>query len=187
MFGKPISNEGFVLFLAAMEATSEKIKILSSGAIAAMSRRMAYEIYERNFGVDRLVLAGIGPRGIYLADILEAHLREISNLALTRSDFQKLENDALGWKVQPDPQAMLEANVLIVDDVLYSGHTVVQALSLIAPMLPAKIQTAVLIDRGHHRFPVQGNYIGMEIATSLKQYVSVEIDIAQQRAEAFIF
>jgi pyrimidine operon attenuation protein / uracil phosphoribosyltransferase len=169
-----------------MEATTEKIKIISAGAISAMLRRIAFEIYERNFGAEQLILAGIGPRGAYLADLLEAHLGEISKLKLMRADFAKLEH-GLAWKAEPAPQGITNGTLLIVDDVLYSGNTIVKALALVAPLQPAKIQTAVLIDRGHHRFPIQGNYVGMEIATSLKQYVSVEVDTETQRAEAFIF
>ena len=70
-----------------MEGTSEKVKILSAGAITAMLRRMAYEIYERNFAESKLVLSGIGPRGKFIADRIEAHLKEISPLQLLRLDI----------------------------------------------------------------------------------------------------
>jgi pyrimidine operon attenuation protein / uracil phosphoribosyltransferase len=169
-----------------METTVEKVKIISAGAINAMLRRMAYEIYERNFAAEHILIAGIGMRGGYVADQLEAQLKEISNLKLSRADFVK-SDDGLGWLVVPVLGTAQDVTLLIVDDVLYSGSTLVQAMVLAAPLAPAKIQTAVLIDRGHHRFPVQGNFVGMEIASSLKQYVSVEIDAAAQRAEAYIF
>jgi pyrimidine operon attenuation protein/uracil phosphoribosyltransferase len=169
-----------------MEATTEKVKIISAGGIAAMLRRMAYEMYERNFTAERLVLSGIGPRGGYVADVLEGHLREIAPLKVMRADFLKIA-DGLAWKKAPTAAEIAQGTLVIVDDVLYSGTTIVQALTLAASLQPAKIQTAVLVDRGHHRFPVQGNYVGMEIATSLKQYVSVEVDLEAQRAEAFIF
>lgn len=169
-----------------MEATTEKVKILSAGAITAMLRRMAFEIYERNFDTDRLVLGGIGPRGCFVADILEKHLAEISPLKLMRCDFVKLEQ-GLGWQNAPQPSDIADAAFLIVDDVLYSGRTIVHALAMLAPLAPARVRTGVLIDRGHHRFPVQANYVGMEIATSLKQYVNVEINLETQRAEGYIY
>jgi pyrimidine operon attenuation protein / uracil phosphoribosyltransferase len=169
-----------------MDATSEKVKIISSGAISAMLRRMAFEIYEHNFGVQQLVIAGIGARGAFLADRLEYHLSDISTLNLQRADFVKLEH-GLAWKLPAVVGSMAGQSLLIVDDVLYSGQTILQALALATPMDAKKIQTAVLIDRGHNRFPIKGNYVGMEIATSLKQYVSVEVAADHQRAEAFIF
>ncbi len=169
-----------------MEATTEKVKILSAGAITAMLRRMAFEVYERNFDTDRLVLGGIGPRGCFVADVLEKHLAEISPLKLTRCDFVKLEQ-GLGWQSPPQVDDISESAFLIVDDVLYSGSTIVHALAMLAPLTPARVRTAVLIDRGHHRFPVQANYVGMEIATSLKQYVSVEVNLETQRAEGYIY
>lgn len=167
--------------------TTTKVKILSSGAVAAMLRRMAYEIYERNFQVNRLVMAGIGPRGGFLADRLEGHLREISPLEITRMDLAKNETGAgLHWA--NEVVGNLEGQtLLIVDDVLYSGATTLQALVLVAALRPETIQTAFLIDRGHHHFPVRHDYVGMEMATSLKQYVSVEVDPQTLRAEAFIF
>ena len=169
-----------------MEATTEKVKILSAGATTAMLRRMAYEIYERNFATDRLVLGGIGPRGCFVADVLQRHLAEISPLKLTRCDFVKLEQ-GLAWEQAPQMAAITDSTFLIVDDVLYTGSTIVHALAMLTSLSPATVRTAVLIDRGHHRFPVQANYVGMEIATSLKQYVSVEINLETRRAEGFIY
>jgi pyrimidine operon attenuation protein/uracil phosphoribosyltransferase len=176
----------FSLDSLAMETTPQKVKIISAGAIAAMLKRMAYEVFERNFGGERIVVAGIGPRGGYLADHLEAHLRAISPLDVERADLDKV-GDGLAWKGGKPAVALAGATLLIVDDVLYSGATLVQALGLAASHAPDKIQTAFLIDRGHHRFPVRHDFVGMVIATSLKQYVSVEVDAAHQRVEAFIF
>ena len=171
-----------------MEKTTEKVKILSAGAIAAMLRRMAYEIYERNYGESTLVLAGIGARGAFLADRIAMHLEEISPLKVIRQDIQKPEGDqSLRWVEAPVAEALQGATVLLIDDVLYSGSTVMQALVLAIGFHPAKIQTLFLIDRGHHQYPVTHDYVGMEMATSLKQYISVEVDPLKLRAEAFIY
>jgi pyrimidine operon attenuation protein / uracil phosphoribosyltransferase len=171
-----------------MEKTKEKVKILSAGAIVAILRRMAYEVYERNFAEPQLVLAGVGPRGIFIADRLEGHLREISPLQIQRLDFLKSEDGkGLVWAQPATAQNLTHQNFLIVDDVLYSGSTILQALVLASALQPSKIQTAFLIDRGHHQYPITHDYVGMEMATSLKQYISVEVDAATQRAEAYIF
>ncbi|MEY3442959.1 MAG: hypothetical protein RLZZ519_1240 [Bacteroidota bacterium] len=171
-----------------METIKEKVKILSAGAISAMLRRMAYEIYERNFAEHTIILTGIGPRGGFLASRLQKHLTEISPLKVIRADMLKVaESNQLAWEVPIQLESVDAATILIVDDVLYSGGTVVQALFLAAELRPAKIQTAFLIDRGHHLFPVTHDYVGMEMATSLKQYITVEVDPDTERAEAFIF
>ena len=76
--------------------------------------------------------------------------------------------------------------VVVVDDVLYSGNTL---LNVIAPLLnanPRKIQTAILIDRGHRTMPVFSNIVGLELATTLQQHVFVEIDEVNDTAEAFL-
>lgn len=171
-----------------MESTTEKVKILSAGAISAMLRRMAYEVYERNFSIPTLLVAGIGVRGGFIADRLQAHLEEISPLRVERLDFLKPEDgQRLQWKQTPAGAALAGSTLLIVDDVLYSGNTMLQALTMVAALNPAHIQAAVLIDRGHHQYPVTHDYVGMEMATSLKQYISVEVNTTTQRAEAFIF
>lgn len=171
-----------------METIKEKVKILSAGAISAMLRRMAYEIYERNFAESTILLTGIGPRGGFLASRLQKHLAEISPLKVLRADLMKVsDSHQLAWESPIHPEGIASGTILIVDDVLYSGGTVVQALFLAAELRPAKIQTAFLIDRGHHLFPVTHDFVGMEMATSLKQYITVEVDTATERAEAFIF
>jgi pyrimidine operon attenuation protein / uracil phosphoribosyltransferase len=177
----------FLLFLGRMEGTTEKVKILSAGAIVAMLRRMAYQIYERNFAEPKLFIAGIGARGGFIADRLEASLKEISPIAIQRVDLVKQEGHELAWVDVAVAEEMSGQSLLIVDDVLYSGATVLQALVLAAGLNPGRIQTAFLIDRGHHQYPLTHDYVGMEMATSLKQYISVEVDAVTQRAEAFIY
>ena len=184
----PLYQSRFCIIFRLMETTKEKVKILSAGAISAMLRRMAYEIYERNFTAKSIVLMGIGPRGAFLASRIQKHLTEISPLTVFRADLVKVaDSDQLAWESPTQARSITDSPVLIVDDVLYSGGTVVQALFLAYALKPIKIQTAFLIDRGHRQFPVTHDYVGMEMATSLKQYISVDVDPVTERAEAFIF
>ncbi|MCL4105588.1 UNVERIFIED_CONTAM: hypothetical protein GTU68_057463 [Idotea baltica] len=76
--------------------------------------------------------------------------------------------------------------VLIVDDVLYSGRTMFYAIAAVVPLGPAKIQTAVLIDRGHRSIPVTHDFVGMLLSTSLQEHVSVEISPEKSSATAYI-
>jgi pyrimidine operon attenuation protein/uracil phosphoribosyltransferase len=115
-------------------------------------------------------------------------LTEISPLTVLRADLVKVaDSDQLAWESPTQARSITDSPVLIVDDVLYSGSTVVQALFLAYALKPIKIQTAFLIDRGHRQFPVTHDYVGMEMATSLKQYITVDVDPVTERAEAFIF
>lgn len=169
-----------------MNTEIEKVKILSAGAISAKLRRMAFEIFERNFVETELVLVSIGPRGSFLAKKLVEHLMEISTLKVQIIRLDKVE-DCLNWEQSGNISAIVGRKVLIVDDVLYSGKTMFSAVSKVLEAHPSGIQVAVLIDRGHRILPVSRDFVGMEMATSLKQYISMEFNQESSRAEAFIF
>ncbi|MEM0998753.1 MAG: phosphoribosyltransferase family protein [Bacteroidota bacterium] len=169
-----------------MSQSAHKVQILTSTAVKAKLRRMAYEIYERNYDCERLVIIGIGGRGGYIADQLTATLNEISPMVIERLGAVKemdrdLELEATASRIIPG-QA-----VILVDDVLYSGLTMFHVLRLVMQHNPQRVQTAVLIDRGHRNVPVTHDFVGIELATSLQQYVSVEIKPAEKEAAAYLF
>lgn len=165
-----------------------KILILDSDAIRTRLRRMAYEVYERNYLEQGLTVIGIDERGGYLAQELVAYLRQVSDL-----DIQLVEAhpdrqpDSLGLDLQLDDLSELRDRVvLVVDDVLYTGWTMLHVVSILLQAAPKSIQTAVLIDRGHRQLPVSADMTGLLLATTIHQHVSVEIDPAAGRAEAFL-
>jgi pyrimidine operon attenuation protein / uracil phosphoribosyltransferase len=168
-----------------MQEQHEKVKILGGGAMLAKLRRMAYQIYEKNFTETELVLCGVGPRGAFLAAILQQQLQEISPLHV--HILHLVKEQPVHWQ---DPEATPIATgkvAIIVDDVLYSGLTILNALTQLLPLQPSKVQVAVLIDRGHHHYPVTHDYVGMVLATSLRQYVSVEVDEDQSKAAVYLY
>ena len=171
-----------------MNTEIEKVKILSAGAITAKLKRMAFEIYERNFKEEELIFVSIGPRGEFLAKQLAVHMVEISNLNISQLRLIKSESaDDLNWQL-PDAVSKIEGKtVIIVDDVLYSGKTMFTAVAEVVKGKPNGVQVAVLIDRGHRTLPVSHDFVGMEMATSLKQYISMEVDSKTSRAAAYIF
>jgi pyrimidine operon attenuation protein/uracil phosphoribosyltransferase len=143
---------------------------------------MAYEVYEQNFEEQHIVVLGISERGGYLAERIVALLNEISPLEI------QLAGVELDQEVRQGQGGLMEASfsenstffegkaVLVVDDVLYSGNTL---LNVIAPLLsfnPQKIQTAVLIDRGHRSMPIFSNIVGIQLATTLHDHVLFEVD-----------
>lgn len=161
-----------------------KLSILDQPAIEARLRRMAYEIYERNFGETELVIVGIDARGGWLATKLTDYLRAISPLQVVQAAATLTRTEEVG-KVRlvpvafsADAAAFHDKIVVVVDDVLYGGNTMLNVVSALLPSLPKAIQTAVLIDRGHRLMPIAPNFVGMELATSLQQFVDFEVDDA---------
>jgi len=176
-----------ILIRMSQENIPHKVKILSSFAVRARLRRIAYEVFESNYGIEELIIMGIDDRGGYLAERLVSILEEIAPMKVQLmhgiKDFDHnrvvIEGD--------DPKALIAGKpVLIVDDVLYSGKTMFYAIAAVVAMAPVRIQTAVLIDRGHRSIPVTHDFVGMLLSTSLQQHVSVEISTEKSSATAYL-
>jgi len=158
-----------------------KLLILDHAAIEARIRRMAHEIYERNYTEQAVYIIGVEERGGYLADRLTACLREISPLRVTQARASLDRTDRAGMvrlvpmKLSVEMEALHNHSAIVVDDVLYGGNTMLNVVAGLLPALPKSIQTAVLIDRGHRLMPIAPNFVGLELATSLQQHVSFEV------------
>ncbi|MFK7970444.1 MAG: phosphoribosyltransferase family protein [Bacteroidia bacterium] len=169
-----------------------KTPILDAAGIEAKLKRMAYEVYEQNFESEEIILLGISERGGYIATRLAAILEVISplatHLANAEPDLEVRQGKGGLMKMAFSHKASFFAGavVVVVDDVLYSGNTLLNVISPLLQFNPKKIQTAVLIDRGHRSMPVFSNIVGMELATTLQQHVFVEIDKDSKEAIAFL-
>lgn len=169
-----------------MEKSSEKVKILGASAVKAKLRRMAYEVYESNFGKKSLLIVGIDKRGGYLAGEIAGFLREISPLDIALLNAKKQGGGKVLLEGEDLEGMIKDKQVVVVDDVLYSGGTLFNCVAQILAFGPAKVQTAVLIDRGHRSLPVTHDFVGMLLATTLKQHVSVEVLEDQTSAIAYL-
>jgi pyrimidine operon attenuation protein/uracil phosphoribosyltransferase len=141
-------------------------QVLTHEQIEARLRRMAYQIAEANFSEARLVLLGIEQRGQWLASELARHLAQVRpSLHTALHPLQRAQPQA--------PALAAGSNVLIVDDVLYTGRTLYEALVAVMQTQPSQVQVAVLVDRGHRRFPVTADFVGVELATGIRDYVRI--------------
>ena len=147
--------------------------------------RITYEIIERNKGVEDLVLVGIKTRGLYLARRMSDRLKEVEKVDVPVGELDitpyrdDRKNDFSQEKI-PDLEPMdldiTNKNVVLVDDVLYTGRTIRAAMdALIANGRPKSISVAVLVDRGHRELPIKADFVGKNIPTSLNEQVSVNV------------
>lgn len=165
-------------------AATDKVKILDAADAKAKIKRMAYEIYESNFGSSELVVVGLNQRGAFLADLLSEQLENISPLKVARLNAHREQETV---RIEGNPAEAIKAcPVVVVDDVLYSGKTLFLAVAAVMAHQPKRVQTAVLIDRGHRSLPVTHDFVGMLLATTLQQHVSVEIAEEQTSAIAYV-
>ncbi|MEM6765633.1 MAG: phosphoribosyltransferase family protein [Bacteroidota bacterium] len=164
---------------------SHKIRILDQKEIYARLKRMAFEVYERNYLEEGLLVLGIGIRGGFIAKELCRYLAEISTLKIERVKAQlDKSEEGIGIEIDLEIESIENRPVIVVDDVLYTGTTMLHVVSILLQAGPSSIQTAVLIDRGHRSMPVSPDFVGLELATTIQQHVSV--DIAEDTVEAFL-
>lgn len=149
--------------------------ILSKSVAKKKMLRMAYEIVENNIDEKVLVICGIKEKGSTIARIISQMLTEISDKEII------LINVSLN-KDQPDdiridsPVNLNEKVIILVDDVVNSGKTLLYALKPFLNFLPKKIQTLVLVERSYKTFPVHPDFVGLSIATTIGEHIYVEVE-----------
>lgn len=157
--------------------------LLTAADIERAIKRISHEIIEHNQGVANLVLMGIPTRGAYLADRIAVFIGNIESkvakgdldITLHRDDLRLRPPKPLSPTTMP--QGGIEGkDVVLVDDVLFSGRTIRAALDAIGELgRPRSVQLAVLVDRGHRQLPIRADYVGKNIPTSIAESVKVNL------------
>lgn len=161
-------------------------ELFDSIAIKRALTRITYEIIERNKGTDNLVLIGIKTRGIYLAQRIAKRIQELEGVEIPvgELDITLYRDDRHDAFLNQDPVVKSEKvgvdindkNVVLVDDVLYTGRTIRAAMdALMDKGRPNRISVAVLVDRGHRELPIRADYVGKNIPTSLDEQIAVRV------------
>lgn len=153
----------------------ERNLILKGRQVSQMIKRIAYEIYERNFKESEIIVAGIEENGYVLAELLVTELKLISPLkvSLVRLTLEKIQPLQSEIKLDMDPQMFKNKCVVITDDVLNTGRTLAYSMKPFLNVEIKKLETAILINRGHKLFPVSADYFGYELSTTLKEHIEV--------------
>lgn len=158
--------------------------ILNSGEISRALRRISHEILEKNHGPENLLLLGIPTRGAYLSRRIASAISEIENTELESGTLDiTMYRDDLRLKA---PRTLLPTSipggsidgkeVVLIDDVFYSGRTIRAALDALNELgRPKSVQLAVLIDRGHRELPIRADFVGKNIPTAKEESVRVHL------------
>ena len=161
-----------------------KGKIMDATGVERTLTRLAHEILERNKGAESIVVVGIKTRGEFLARRLARKIEEVEKVKLNIGsiDITLYRDDLLGKLEQPVMKgtdilfSINDRNVILVDDVLYTGRTIRAALDeLIDLGRPKSIQLAVLVDRGHRQLPIKADYVGKNVATAVGESIRVHV------------
>ena len=154
---------------------SEKTLILDATQVKQKIKRMAFEIYEHNFKEKGIVVAGIDGQGYVLAKLLAKEVESISPIEVTlvKVSLDKLAPQQGEVQLDCDIKEVKKKCIILVDDVLNTGRTLVYGLKPFLDTEIKKIETAVLVNRSHTLFPVYPQYTGYELSTTLKEHVEV--------------
>jgi len=181
----------------------DAIPVMDAEAIRRALRRIAHEITERNDRsatgrirrgeLEKVVLAGIPSRGVEIARRIAAFIREIKNVDIQTGVIDvAMHRDDVGTRPELPvvhaselPLPLEDRTVIIVDDVLYTGRTVRAAMDAINSFgRPARIQLAVLIDRGHRELPIRPDYVGKNLPTGMREQIQVHLQETDKQADA---
>ena len=151
----------------------KQVLILDQERISYKLRRMAYEIWERNSDEKEIVLMGIETGGKILADNLSAILKEISPLKIKTLSLNINKKNPINHAVEIE-QNLNGKTVVLCDDVINSGKTVIYSLHSLLSYDLKKMMVAVLVDRKHKSFPISSDIVGHTVATTIQDHIEVE-------------
>ena len=141
--------------------------------------RITYEIIERNKDLNKIVLAGIKTRGVFIARRIQERLEQLESISVpvVELDIKPFRDDVKsGEDTSIISVDVTEREVILVDDVLYTGRTIRAAIdNIVTHGRPSRVSLAVLVDRGHRELPIRPDYVGKNIPTSRSEEIIVEM------------
>lgn len=162
-----------------------KSNIIDKEGFNRIITRISHEILEQNKGSQNLVLIGMRTRGEFLAKRIREKIKEIDSVELPFGvlDVTLYRDDFRTRLKQPQVSVsditfdVNEKDIILIDDVLYTGRTVRSALNALMDLgRPRSIQLCILIDRGHRELPIRADYVGKNIPTSLDEEIKVKME-----------
>src|SRR5213082_879589 len=169
------------------------VPIMDAEAIRRALRRIAHEIIEQNADLGSVVLAGIPLRGIEITRRLGQFIREFAKIDIDTGTIDvAMHRDDIGTRGELPvvrasklPLPLETRTIIIIDDVLFTGRTVRAAMDAISSFgRPARVQLAVLIDRGHRELPIRADYVGKNLPTAPDEKIQVRLQETDNEPDA---
>ncbi|MFT6796937.1 MAG: pyrimidine operon attenuation protein/uracil phosphoribosyltransferase [Maribacter sp.] len=157
--------------------------ILSHDQIQFKTKRIAYQIYEANVDEKQIIIAGIDGGGIKFAKKIIVVLRKITNAEITLCKVMMDKSNPLksGVSTSISENDFKNKSIVLVDDVLNSGTTLIYAVHHFLRTPLKQLKTAVLVNRNHKKYPVKADYKGISLSTSLQEHVNVFFESKNDR------
>ncbi|HJW30899.1 MAG TPA: phosphoribosyltransferase family protein [Saprospiraceae bacterium] len=153
------------------------MKILDQHQIQQKIKRLAIEILENNFEEKSLVLLGINNNGTGFAGLLMDELKKITTIQIHLFTVRLNPAAPLSAPIELNTpvESLKGKSIILIDDVANTGRTFFYACKPILDILPKKLEVAVLVDRKHKMYPIYPKYVGLSLATTLKEDIDLQI------------
>lgn len=160
------------------------VLILNHNQISHKIRRIAYQIYESNVNEEQILLAGIAKNGYQLAKKLQKELQAISDLDILLCEVKiNKKNPLEEIHTSLSPEEYTNKSIILVDDVLNSGTTLIYGVRHFLAVPLKQFRTAVLVDRSHKKYPVKADFKGISLSTSLSETVKVSFSKDEDKVQ----
>ena len=155
---------------------NEEAIVLNKTQIIQKTERIAYQIMENTFERPEIYVGGIAGNGFLFAEKIVAKLEEISDQKVFLFEIKVLKDAPLEdeIKLSIDDNDLSQASVILVDDVINSGRTMIFAVRRLLQNKLRELKVATLVNRTHRRFPVHADFVGLNISTTLQDNITVE-------------
>ena len=152
-------------------------KIFNKKKIDDANRRIAFQIYESNINLKEIYLVGISSNGTVLSKRIGNYLKKISDLKVHQVELKiDKKNPRNKIDISIDIKKLKNSTIVIIDDVLNSGSTLLYAVNAFLSISIDKIQTVVLVNRNHKKFPIKADFKGISLSTSVKEHIKVVLN-----------
>ena len=151
--------------------------VLTKDEINRKISRLAWQIYENNTDQREIVMVGISGRGELLAHRLKVAINSICDIDILMGIISLDKDDPYNNKISLNlsNEKYTDKVVVLVDDVLNSGKTLMYAATYFLTSPLTKLSTVVLVDRNHNSYPIKANFVGLSLSTTLKEYIRVDL------------
>ena len=157
--------------------TSKKMLIMDSKRINDCSLRIAYQIFESNINEKEIIIIGIKKNGYTYAKKISEYIKSISKIQINLISIEFNKKIPLkGYSSSNELKQVKNKSVVLIDDVLDSGKTLIYGVKFLLEFPVKKLKTAVLVNRNHKDYPVKADFKGISLSTSLNENISVELN-----------
>ena len=152
----------------------QRKQIMTAEVANKKLRRMALQVVEQNYNEAQLILIGIKTSGTAIAEKISQYLKEVFSGEVVILELSMDKKNPLNISIEPSID-LNDKIIILIDDVANSGRTMLYALKPLLNQLPKKIQTLALVERTHKSFPVDVDYVGFSVSTTLDEHILVEV------------